>query len=147
MLTRKCSCVSLIFLTAFGLLALATDAVAQAGNVLLWDGETSFECGYGAANSTQAFRGQYCFEGAPDFSHQPVIRLTGLPSYRSNISDYDEIWFYIKCDQLGKTFTFNIGAYTGASNTVSGMPYIDGGVLDSTYRLVRIPISALKTPT
>jgi endoglucanase len=143
----KSNHICFVFLSLLVLLVPARNAYAQDANMLLFDGETGFQCAYGSPTSTQAFRGRYCFEGAPDSSHQPVIRLTGLPSYRANISDFDEIWFYIKCDQLGKTFSFQIGAYTGASNTVSGTAYIDGGVLDTTYRLVRIPLSALKTAT
>ncbi|HOS04166.1 MAG TPA: choice-of-anchor D domain-containing protein, partial [Candidatus Hydrogenedentes bacterium] len=82
-----------------------------------------------------------------DAWHQSAIRLTGLPTYRANLSEYDEIWFFAKADQPGKTLDFSVYAYPSTSNVVNIDPYIQGGSLDTAYRLVRIPISALKTAT
>ncbi len=144
---KRSNCICFVFLSLLALVVPARNGFAQDANMLLCDGETSFQSDYGSRNTTQAFRGQGCLEGVPDKWHAPVIRLGGLPSYRSNLSGYDEIWFFAKSDQLGKTFDVTIGAYTGKSNVVNVGAYIEGGVLDTTYRLVRIPISALKTAT
>ncbi|MFA5104313.1 MAG: putative Ig domain-containing protein [Candidatus Margulisiibacteriota bacterium] len=148
--SHRTSLLVLFFFAALFLLFFPSKGSAT-DNLLLWNGEVMREASYftnGVCISSEAYQNTWCFNGTPyDGYHSPVISLTNLPSWRSDISAYDEIWFYAKCDQEGKTFSFDISGWPYTSNFVSIEAYIDGGSLDATYRLVRIPISALKTAT
>jgi len=125
---------------------------ADQSAALIWDGELAGGCvdSFGVFINTGCFEGTTCFEGHPDGYHQPTLRLGGstcqssLPSYRKDFSAYDEIWFYAKSDQIGKTFDFSLSGWPSASNAVNIDPYIEGGQLDTSWRLVRIPTAALK---
>lgn len=122
-----------------------------AGAFLLWNGETGEEQNgpfyYGAINLTQAFKGAWCFEGSPDPWHTPGIGLNGQQSWRTDVSLHSEIRFYAKADAEGKTFDFSVYAWPEYSRAVNIDPFIEGGKLTTSYRLVRIPIIALQTPT
>ena len=117
-------------------------------NLLLWNGEffnpsicnTGIPYPYGGVDSTQAFQGNYCFEGTPDQWHAPGINMTCQGVWRANIEDYDELWFYAKATELGKTFTVAFYGWPHTSNGVEITPYIDGGLLDTVYRLVKLPL-------
>lgn len=111
---------------------------------LLFDGEAPFASSYGTATNLPVFEGNKSFEGTPTSWNKPTILLTGLPSHRADVSGYDEIWFYARSNQPGKTFQFSLSGWPAFSNAVSIDGKIAGGVLDDTWRLVRIPISALK---
>jgi endoglucanase len=142
---------SLLFVVLFsmvGLILSAESAIAQ-DDMLLYDGETAAIYSFGSANAANAFRGNYCFEGLPDPWHRPGITLAGLPSYRKDISGYDELWLFAKTDQptLGVTIEIHFYTTSGDSNYVDASPYMTGGKLDDTYRLIRIPISAFKSAT
>ncbi len=137
--TARCAAVVMVLLLAA--------ATGHAQNLLLYDGESATTYAYGSLNSTNAFRGAGCYEAVPDAYHLPTINLSGLPCYRADISAYDEIWMYVKCDQTGKTFEFSVGGYPNKSNAINISGYIDGGALLTTYKLVRIPLSVLKTAT
>ncbi len=117
------------------------------GNLLLWDGEAAGSnlCSYGTLSTSNVFRGAACFEGTPDAYHPSSVRLDTLPSFRCDLSSYDEIWFFAKCSAEGKTFDFSIYGWPNTTNSVNIDPYIDGGKLTTTYKRVRIPISVLKT--
>lgn len=118
---------------------------------LLWNGETGEEQNgpfyFGSAKATQAFSGVWCFEGVPDPWHAPGISLEGQQSWRTDVSLHSEIRFYAKADAEGKTFDFSVYAWPERSREVNIDPFIDGGKLTTSYRLVRIPIVALQTPT
>jgi subtilisin family serine protease len=118
---------------------------------LLWNGETGEEQNgpfyYGSANLTQTFKGTWCFEGTPDPWHAPGIGLNGQQSWRTDLSQHSEIRFYAKADAEGKTFDFSVYAWPEHSRAVNIDPFIEGGRLTTSYRLVRIPIIALQTPT
>ncbi len=120
---------------------------AQAQSLTLWDGETwTTDFHYGSANNTQAYQGTWCFEGAPDPWHSPGIGLNSLSSWRADVSGYDEVWFYAKANTTGKTLDFSVYAWPNFSKSVNIDPYIvGGGGLTTTYKLVRIPVAALKT--
>lgn len=114
-------------------------------NMLLSDGESTTTYVYGIADNekTHVFRGGYCFQGTPDASHPAGIKLTGLTSYRKDISQYDEIWFYAKTDlpDLKPIIDFYIYGSQNYSNTVS----TTAGQITGEYQLIRIPIASLKT--
>ena len=121
-----------------------------AQNLLLWNGETpnidSCQFYYGSADSLHAYQGTYCFQGIPDPWHSPGINLQCQGSWRADLSGYDEIWFYARCNQTGKTFDFSIYGWPHTSRAVNIDPYIvGGGGLDTVYKLIRIPIDSLKT--
>jgi len=142
---------SLLFVVLFSMVGLvipAESAMAQ-DDLLIYDGETAATYTYGSASATEAFRGAYCFEGVPDAWHPPGINLAGLPSYRKDISACDEIWLYAKTNQPTKGVTFDLSFYANGvrSNEVNIAPYIEGGRLDGTYRLIRVPIAVLKSAT
>lgn len=128
------------------LCVLLCSAFAYGQSILLWNGEAPFTCEYGAPDHQQAFRGEGCFRGAPDPYHEPRICLNGLDSWRSDISGYDELWFFAKCSEVGKRLEFSITAYPNESARIDISPYIPGGTLTAEYQLVRIPLMVLKTP-
>lgn len=142
----SCGRFVVFLLTPYTLMFLPAVFAADS-NLLLWNGETSCTYEFGSENTLAPFRGNVCFEGVPDAYHEPRIILNGLSSWRADISGYDEIWFFARCDQTGKTFDFTVTGYPNISNKVNITPYIQGGMLDTSYRLVRIPISVLKTAT
>lgn len=120
------------------------------GVTVIWDGEGNQVAGtrfhYGNANSSDAYEGQWCFEAKPTKWHEPGIGLNGTETWRADISGFQEITFYAKSDMRGRTFEFSIYGWPYRSNRVNIDPYIEGGGgLDTGYKLVRIPISDLKT--
>lgn len=121
--------------------------VPENDSMLIWDGEVAYSGEYGALSTADPFRGTACYEGTPDPWHAPSIRLSDLDSYRSDISGYDEIWFFAKASEAGKSFGLSFYSWPNLSNFVSIDPYIQGGALDTAWRLVRIPIDSLKTAT
>jgi len=130
------------------LIAWSLNLRASETRVLLWNGEGGdFSWQNGTLNSSQPHGGQYCFEGSPTQYNPPVVRMFGSSNWRINLSSYDEIQFYAKSSAAGQKINFYVNAWNGKSNVVDIDPYIDGGKLDTTYRLVRIPISALKNPS
>lgn len=121
-----------------------------AGQLLvLWDGEgggvAQSRFHFGDANSSQAFDGRWCFEGRPTPWHEPGIGLNGMPTWRADLSGHSEISFYAKADTAGRTFQFSVYGWPDRSRRVDIDRHIDGGRLDTEYRLVRIPVSALRT--
>ena len=121
--------------------------IPAVSSMLIWDGEVSFAGTYGSLNGAHSFRGSGCFEGTPDPWHSPLIQLDGLSSYAADISAYDEIWFFAKSNMTGKSFSLSFRCWPTVSNSISIDPYIQGGALDTTWRLVRVPVAALKTAT
>ncbi|MCF6286492.1 MAG: choice-of-anchor D domain-containing protein, partial [Candidatus Hydrogenedentes bacterium] len=116
-------------------------------SLLLWDGENGYTGANGVLNSAEAFRGTGCLEATPTKFSSPTIGFIDYPGYRSDLSALDEIWFFAKADMTGRTTDFRVRGLSGQSNTVNIDGYIDGGALDLTYRLVRIPIADLQTDT
>ncbi|MCC6694566.1 MAG: Ig-like domain-containing protein [Candidatus Hydrogenedentes bacterium] len=119
--------------------------VPENDSMLIWDGEVAYSGEYGSLSTADPFRGTACYEGTPDQWHTPTLILSGVSSYRADISGYDEIWFFAKANQAGKSFGLAVCGWPNWSNYVSIDPYIQGGALDTTWRLVRIPIASLKT--
>jgi len=141
-----------------GLVLGANDAsVATIKGTLIWNGETTASrvattLLNGSAVTTEANSGGYSFEGITKSDNNnpvsPQINLNGQPMYRQGISQYDELWFYAKTDTAGQAPTLTIKDCCGNnSQTVNINNYIEGGQLDTTWRLVKVPLSALKTST
>ncbi|MBI2426088.1 MAG: CHRD domain-containing protein [Candidatus Hydrogenedentes bacterium] len=125
----------------------AAVAPEPAGGMLLWDGETVFKPANGVASTVNPYSGTACFDGLPTKWNQPAVSLSGLNTYRTDISSYDEIWFYARADMAGRSLEFSVGGWPSKSNAVDITPYIQGGALDTTWRLVRLPMELLKTGT
>lgn len=120
-------------------------------NLLIYDGETASSCAhsYGTLVNTNVHSGTGAFQGLPDLWHAPGIRLncvTGSPAWRANISNYDELWFYAKAEVLGKIMYVGFYGWPYTSKSININNYIaGGGVLDTSYKLVKIPIDSFKT--
>jgi endoglucanase len=143
---KKFLIILLVIVGLLGLVIWSLNLRATGTQTLLWNGEGgSFVGQNGVLNNPQAYSGQYCFEGSPTLYNPPVVRMVGLSTWRINLSSYDEIQFYAKSTVVGKKINFYVNAWNGKSNTVDIDQYIEGGKLDTTYRLVRIPISVLQT--
>lgn len=125
-------------------------SVLPAQNLLIWDGENLADstCIYDWAvrANNNAHQGNYAFEGHPDFWHAPGLRLNCRNTWRANLHDYDEIWFYAKCSTLGKPMRLSIYGWPYTSKSVDLSPYIvGGGGITNNYKLIKIPIDSLKT--
>ncbi|MFA6416325.1 MAG: glycoside hydrolase family 9 protein [Candidatus Paceibacterota bacterium] len=137
----------LLFLISLSFFVVASSSRAET-RTLLWNGESgSFVGQNGALNSSQPHTGRFSFEGSPTGYNPPVVRMIGLSTWRVNLSNYDEIQFYAKTTKIGTKINFYVNAWNGKSNVVDIDQYIEGGKLDTTYRLVRVPISVLKNST
>lgn len=129
--------------------AIVAPPASMAQDLLVWDSEDiAPECAfhYGGPDNVEANQGQWCFRGEPDMWHSPGIVLQCQDTWRADLSGYDEIRFAAKCDMPGRTFQFRIYGWPNVSKSLYVDDYIEGGALDTTYRLVSIPIDELKTP-
>jgi Glycosyl hydrolase family 9/Cellulase N-terminal ig-like domain len=124
-----------------------------AQNRLVWDGEAatdSCQTEWGHKTDSIQHSGTYSFMGNPDHWHAPGIRLHCTPSWRVNISHYDELRFWIKmtANGVGKTVKLSIYGWPNVSRGVEITPYIiGGGGVDTNWKEVRLPIDSLKKPT
>ncbi|MFA5048067.1 MAG: glycoside hydrolase family 9 protein [Patescibacteria group bacterium] len=100
----------------------------------------------GAFSTGNSFQGAYALEGLTDSWHlAPAIRaVSGTINYRSNISGYEYIMFWAKAQSAGDSVKFYIASWDGVTDKVeiNNPQYIPGGQLATTYKLVKIPISA-----
>jgi hypothetical protein len=80
----------------------------------------------------------------PDAWHSPGYSVNCGGQDRLNFSTYQYLEFYIKGNQSSGTHDFNVVSYYGQSATVNILNYVEGGVIDENWRLVSIPLSALK---
>lgn len=135
----------LVFLHFFLCLSSLT-----AQNFLIWNGEDSSDvsCTYDWASriNSNAQQGTYCFQGTPDPWHSPGLRLNCRNSWRANLLDYDEIWFWVKASTTGKKVRLSIYGWPYSSRSVDIDPYIvGGGGVSTSYKLVKMPLDSLKT--
>ena len=130
----------------FGLTIISIFGYAQ--NLPLWNGETSNikSCKFvsGDADSLNPHSGKWCFKATPDQWHKSQINLECQNTWRSDISGYDEIRFYAKSNVRGKKLRFSVSGWPDTSRSVEISRYIEGGILDTVYNLVKIPIDSLK---
>jgi|GEM_PF-2202440 len=83
-----------------------------------------------------------------DMYHAPGYSVNCGGQERLDFSPYSFLEFHIKSNsKKTEPQHFNIVSYYGSSATVDMMKYIEGGVIDTTWRKVSIPLSALKTAT
>ena len=127
-----------------GMMGTANLTVVSPGSsTLIWDGESGWTGTYGSLNTSRPFSGSNCFEGVPDPYHSPTVDLSGYSSYRLDISGLDEIWFLASVSEAGKTFSFDMYGWPNTSNSVPLNNYVEGSALDTSWRVVRIPIADL----
>ncbi|MGG7663292.1 glycoside hydrolase family 9 protein [Dyadobacter sp. BHUBP1] len=123
-----------------------------AQNKILWDGEVADPAScYKAYGSVvpgpDAYAGNYCFRAEPDNFHASRIGFNCSGMWRADISDFDELRFFIKSNQAGQTTAVRLTTYFAQSNWVDIDPFIvGGGPLSTSYQEVRIPLNLLKTP-
>jgi endoglucanase len=83
---------------------------------------------------------------SPDSWHSSSMRLYCGSHYRRNLDPYDAIEFYFKAISEAAIYpTFKLGKWNRDSHTLSIRDYIEGGVIDGTWRLVHIPLPDLRT--
>lgn len=119
--------------------------VSAGASMLIWDGENGWTGNFGSLNTSRPYRGNACFEGVPGQWTPPTADLNGYASYQQDISDFDEIWFFGAVSEVGKTFSISFYGWPHTSNGVGVNSYVEGGGLDTSWRLVRIPIAGLVT--
>lgn len=135
-----------LFLAAF-LLAGGTRPVA-AQHMQLWNSEADQNgCvwSYGIMDSVAAADGRWCFRGVPDRWHRPAINLGCQPTWRADISHLDVLRFKARTDLPGATFKVRITGWPWTSREISVDPYVEGGVVDTTWRVVTLPLDSLRT--
>jgi len=112
--------------------------------VLVWDGESGGAYEFGVLTNSQIHSGAWSFEGRPDKWHAAVINLAGTTFYRKDFSIYDNIRFYVKSDVNDGIFNFSVSGWPYGSQNVNLNQYVDGGSIDTSWRLAKIPITVLK---
>lgn len=123
----------------------------MAQDKVLWDGEVAdpFSCNkaYGSiVSGTDVHAGNYCFRAEPDNSHSPRIGFNCSGMWRADISGFDELRFFIKCNQPGQTTSVRFTTYFAKGKWVSLDQYLPaGGPVTTSYQEVKIPLDSLKT--
>ncbi|MCM8530113.1 MAG: hypothetical protein NE330_03045, partial [Lentisphaeraceae bacterium] len=116
---------------------------------LLWDGESELQrhsSNYFFSEIIEEGEG-YIFRGKPDPWHTPGVRLSGQ-SWRLDFSNFDYLSFQVKAENLEMEHYVSVsGWFIGQSNKVKIRDYMDEGLLDETWRTVKIPISAFINET
>jgi len=132
---------------------VVTSQLATSTNgTLIWDGESTASRAVvfaaGMATSSTSANGSYSFEGDPQQYVWSGINLSGLPMFRQDLSNYNEIQFYAKASTQNAVINFQLQTYVGSQNLTSNIvniaPYIQGGTLDTMWHLVTIPVSVLE---
>jgi len=121
-----------------------------AQNKILWNGEgiNDSRCNYssGYLDATNFYSGKYCFRAESDKWHSPSISFSCSDFWRSDISRFDELRFYIKSDLPDQTTSICFSTWYAKGNWLDLTPYIvGGGKISTNYKLVKIPLSILKT--
>ena len=119
-------------------------------NRLIWDGEVPTDTcqnEWGKKTDSIAHSGTYCFMGIPDPWHGPGIKLHCTPSWRVNLSIYNELHFWVKAN-TNTPRALNLGVYgwPNVSRSIDITPYlVGGGTINSDWKEVRVPLDSLKT--
>lgn len=133
------------------IIAFSISHLGFSQNLLLFDGETvdvpNCQYHYGAQETQQVHTGSYAFQGTPDPWHSPGISMKCQGAWRKNISTYNTLEFYIKASALGHSASVSFYGWPNSSKGVDILPYIEGGILDTEYKKVSIPLDSLKTTT
>jgi hypothetical protein len=124
----------------------------QAQDKTLWDGElpnpATCNHAYGSILSgPDAQNGSYYFRAEPDNAHNPRLGFNCSGAWRSDISAFDELRFYIKSNLADQMTSVRFTTYFAKSNWVDLTPYVQtGGLITDTYKEVRVPLNLFKTP-
>ncbi|NQY92446.1 MAG: hypothetical protein HRT46_12440, partial [Deltaproteobacteria bacterium] len=146
-------CLGLAPAVALGLVALASQ-LALAEDLPLYDGEpgsvpwyTPTGCIEYAENTPEAARsGTTGFEGAPDPWHRPMMTMYCNGAGRPDLSTFDAIEFYYRAADAANIPLdpkFLASTWYATSKEVSILAYIEGGIVDTTWRRVEIPLTDL----
>ncbi|KKS88948.1 MAG: hypothetical protein UV64_C0016G0002 [Parcubacteria group bacterium GW2011_GWC1_43_11b] len=127
---------------------------------ILWDGETASPVTNGAIISSDCYQGGACMESSISSDWKLTVNInldnpplgtidaSDLPAFKKGIVNYDAVRFYAKTDKTEKDFSFAIVGKGGATtNAIDINSYIEGGQLDTTWRLVTIPMSLFGNET
>ena len=127
-------------------------APQQRDKFLLWNGETEedknavFSFGRiinsSMVNDSLILGGNWAFEGTGSTSNLPGFQLSGS-DYRINVSHYDTFMFWIKSEAIGENLSFKIADCCNHVANVTIAQFIEGGRVDTKYRLVTIPFYRL----
>lgn len=121
----------------------------EAQNLQLWNGEypTVIDCNFsnGQADNSSPNSGLWAFKGSINQWKSATINLKCQNNWRVDLSKYSEIQFYIKSETPGIVLKFGLSGWPYTSNMVDIAPYIQNGPINNAYKLVKIPLEALKT--
>ncbi len=121
-----------------------------AQNITLWNGETPdiANCVFsnGSADNSNPHNGQWAFKAELTQWNSATINLKCQNTYRLDLSQYTELQFYIKSNTEGVMVKMALTGWPNPFQTIDISPYIQNGLISGQYKLVKIPISALKTP-
>lgn len=82
----------------------------------------------------------------PDRWHSPVFKLYCGGGGRRDFTPYDVIEFHFRSPEADPgNPTFSVRTWNQISHSVSICDYIDGGIIDNTWRLITIPLADLAT--
>ena len=127
-------------------------AAPLGGDWVLYDGETGSAPSLGT--TCQFYLTEAVGEGngggralklTPDKWHNPAYKLYCGGEGRRNFSTYEALEFDYRAPTPNVDTTFWIATWNASSPKLKIADYIAGGVIDNTWRRVRIPLSALKT--
>ncbi len=133
-----------------------TGASFLSGNsLIIYDGEgnsaslltdSSRQCLSYAEETSSGRNGGKALKLTPDQWHSSGYSVNCGGQDRQNYSSYSYLEFYIKSTApTSEKRDLSIVSYYGQSATVNITSYIDGGISDTQWRLVSIPLSDLKT--
>ena len=140
------ACSMFLFLLTLSGAALSSDA--DPGVQVLYQDQSNLEC----LEYLQEIPGEGNHQSNglklnPDRWHRPVYTLYCGEGERRDFSAYDAIEFYFRSSGADPgNPTFYVKTWNQTSNLVSISDYIEGGLIDHTWRRVSIPLADLATP-
>lgn len=120
---------------------------ASGGSVLYEDGPMTGCLQYAAEKAGEGIGGGTALELQPDPWHKPILKLYCAGGGRRDFRPYDVLEFQVRSphtDPGGPTFS--VRTWDRTSRTLSLRAYMEDGLLDGTWRRVRIPLADLMTP-
>ncbi len=132
----------------------AASFLSRASDYIIYNGETATlltssdrQCLTYGQEVNEGRNSAKALKLTPDAWHAGGYSVNCGGQDRLDLSNYSYFEFYIKGSpsQTEGNHDFNMVSYYGTSNTVNLLKYVDGGVIDGSWRLVSIPMSDLKT--
>ncbi|NIJ53591.1 glycoside hydrolase family 9 protein [Dyadobacter arcticus] len=133
------------------LITLYLSLAVTAQNKVLWNGElpnpTSCNTAYGSVIfGADAHSGNFYFRAEPDNAHSPRIGFNCSGMWRSDISGFDQLRFFIKSNTAGQMTSVRFTTYYAKSQWINLSAYIlGGGQIGTSYKEVRIPLQLFKS--